>query len=68
MDEMKIKSSFLKAIISTLICKFLKSKGIDIDISISEFEMTRTDDSKMMKLTVKAEGTCTDDQLTKLVS
>ena len=68
MDEMKIKSSFLKAIVSTLISKFLKSKGIDIDISISEFEMTRTDDSKMLKLTVKAEGTCTDDQLINFVS
>lgn len=68
MDEMKIKSGFMKAIISTVICKFLKSKGIDIDISIAELEMTRTDDSKMLKLTIKAEGTCTDDQLTKLIS
>ena len=68
MDEMKIKSGFMKAILSTVICRFLKSKGIDIDISIVEFEVTRKDEDKKLKLVLKAEGECTDDQLTNLVS
>ena len=68
MDEMKIKSGFMKAILSTVICRFLKSKGIDIDISIVEFEVTRKDEDKKLKLVLKAEGECTDDQLTSLVS
>ena len=66
MDEMKIKTNFMKAILSTVICKFLRSKGIEIDISISEFEIIHGQDEKV-HLTVKAEGTCTDEQLTKLV-
>lgn len=68
MDEMKIKSSFMKALLSTVLCKFLRSKGIDIDISISDFEMSRDDQSKKLKMHVRAEGTCTDEQLTKLIS
>ena len=66
MDEMKIKTNFMKALLSTVICKLLRSKGIEIDISISEFEIKHGEDEKL-HLCVKAEGTCTDDQLTKLV-
>ena len=66
MDEMKIKSAFMKALVSTLISKILRSKGIEIDISISEFDMRHGDDGKL-NLAIKAEGTCTDEQLTKLV-
>lgn len=66
MDEMKIKTNFMKALISTVICKFLRSKGIEIDISISEFEIKHGEDEKL-HLSVRAEGTCTDEQLSKLV-
>ena len=66
MDEMKIKTNFMKALLSTVVSKLLRSKGIEIDLSISEFDMKHGEDGKL-NLVVKAEGTCTDEQLTKLV-
>lgn len=66
MDEMKIKSSFMKALLSTILTNFLRSKGIEIDISIADFEMTRDDNTKQLKMSVRAEGSCTDEELTKL--
>lgn len=67
MDEMRINSSFLKAWVSTVLSNVLKSKGLDIDISISKFEMTRDDNTKKLKLNASFEGTATDDQLMKLI-
>lgn len=67
MDEMKIKTSFMKALVSTAISKLIRSKGMEIDISISEFELTHDNNDKL-KLAIKAEGSCTEDQLLKLVN
>ena len=66
-DEMKIKSSFMKSLISSAVSKILRSKGIEIDISILEFELHRDDDTKRLKASVKADVECTDDQLSKLI-
>lgn len=68
MDEMKIQSNFMKAILSTVISKYLRSKNLDIDVSISEFEMKRDDHSKKTKINVRVEGTCTDEQLTRMIN
>lgn len=67
MDEMKITTSFAKAFISTLISNILRSNGIDIDISISQLELTRDDTTKKTRILIKAEGNATDEQLTKLI-
>jgi hypothetical protein len=68
MDEMRIKSSFMKAILSTVAEKFLRSKGIEIDISISDLEVVRDDTTKKLKISVNADAECTDDQLSKLIA
>jgi hypothetical protein len=67
MDEMKIKSSFMKALLSSVIAKLLRSKGLAIDICIDQFEMVRSDEDKKLKLTISATGECTDDDLEKLL-
>lgn len=68
MDEMKIKSSFMKALLSSVIAKFLRSKGLAIDICIEKLEMVRTDEDKKLKISLSATGECTDDDLEKLLS
>lgn len=68
MDEMRIKSSFMKALVSTAVEKFLRSKGIDIDISISNLELVRDDQTKKLKISLNADAECTDDQLSKLIA
>ena len=68
MDEMHIKSSFMKAILSTVVAKLLRKFGYDFDISIKDLDLVRDDETKKIKVSVNLDGYCTDDQLEKLLA
>ena len=67
MDQMLVNTSFMKALISSAISKILRSNGIDVDLTISKLEITHPENGKT-KLVLSAEGTCTDEALTKMLS
>lgn len=64
MDEMKIKSSFLKAIISTTINHYLRKNGLEgLGIHLENFEMYRGENEKHFVFNVELAGTCSDEMV-----
>lgn len=61
MDEMKIKSPFLKAIISTTINHYLRKNGLDgLEIHVGDLEIHRDDNEKLSVFSIELAGNCTD--------
>lgn len=69
MDEMKIKSSFLKAIISTAINGNLRKNGLeDFTIHIGNLEIYRDDNEKRFMFNIELAGNCSDEIVRSLAA
>lgn len=56
MDEMKIRSEFLKGIISKIIRKTIKRKtGYDIDFRLDDFKVVNSDEKARVFLSIEAD-------------
>lgn len=61
MDEMKIKSSFLKAIISTTINHYIRKNGLEgLEIHVNNLEIYRDDNEKRSVFNIELAGNCSD--------
>ena len=64
-DEMKAMTKWLKAFLSTLISRFLRKKGMDIDIVLNRVNITHAEGGKI-NVDLSVSGSCTEDELMKL--
>lgn len=64
-DEMKVKTNFLKAFVSTGISWFLRHKGLNVDVSLDHFDLSHADGDNI-KLKLSISGECAEDELMKL--
>lgn len=66
MDELRIKSKFLKGIIENYICKFVKKKtGIDANLHINDVDVVNNNGE--ISFSVSINGFCSEKELTKLI-
>lgn len=69
MDEMKIKSSFLKAIISTTINHYLRKNGLEgLEIHIGNLEICRDNNEKHFVFNIELAGNCSDEMVRSLAA
>ena len=69
MDEMNIKSSFLKAIISTTINHYLRKNGFEgLEIHVGNLEIYRRDEDKYSVFNIELAGNCTDEMVRALAA
>lgn len=48
MDELKIKSELMKSVVGRAVTKYLKRKGIDLDIQINDIDGESTNDGTVL--------------------
>jgi len=69
MDEMRIKSSFLKAVISTTINHYLRKNGLDgLEIHIGNLEIYRDVEKQCYAFNIELAGNCSDTMVRTLAA
>lgn len=65
MDEIKVKTPIMKKIVGKAISRYLKKKGIDIDILINDID--GRSENELLKLHVDADVILTNKQIIELI-
>lgn len=66
MDELKIKTPIMKKIIGKAISRYLKKKGIDLDIVLNDIDGKTTEDG-YLKLHIDGDLILTQGQIINLI-
>lgn len=69
-DMILINTKIGKALVSTIISRFLRSKGIDVNISLMNFNLERSEDNKgwIVNMSATADGTITDELVNNIMN
>lgn len=67
-DMILLNTKFGKALVSTIISRFLRSKGIDINVSLMKFNLERSEKGWDVNVSATADGTITDELVNNIMN